>query len=177
MGGTETVVNCRGVRYVSVRGVFPLREQADKIMAAQNDPLPLDPRNLVWFKDFELQRQKAKPGPNPWSDDEQDWQTVDRTPSIEVLTEAADYADDVVDISETHYVFTMPLPMRLTGRWTPYFVGHPKLKTLTEKELEFPPDPERATRADQKGSQAGGGPVGWPRRICPNHPRHGRHSK
>ncbi len=135
--GTETIVNCRGVRYVAVRGVFPLREQADKIMNAQHNPLPLNPRNLVWFKDFELQRQKAKPGPSAWSDDDKDWQTVDPTLSFEVLTEAADYADDVVDINETHYVFTMPLPMRLTGRWTPYFVGHPKIKTLTEKEKEF----------------------------------------
>ena len=137
MGETGTVVNSRGVRFISVRGLYPLREQAQKIVDARHDPRPINPRSLVYFKDFELQRQKAKPGPKPWSDDDKDWKTVDRTPAVETLTEAANYAEDVVDINDTHYVFTMPLPMRLTGRWTPYFVGHPKIKTLSEREMEL----------------------------------------
>ncbi len=136
-GETGVVVNSRGVRFISVRGVYPLREQAKKILEARHDPRPINPRSLVLFKDFELQRQQAKPGPNPWSDDDKDWKSVDRTAMEEILTKAANYSEDVVDINDTDWVFTMPLPMRLTGRWIPYFVGHPKIKTLTEREIEI----------------------------------------
>lgn len=134
-GGTGVTINMRGVRFIAVRGLFPFREQVEKITDARNDPRFRNPYRLCDILDFEIQRQEAMPGPNPWSEDDQDWTTLDYTIGLELLAETANYADDVVE--DTHWVITSPLPMRLTGSWLPWFVGHPKIRTLSERQIQL----------------------------------------
>ena len=141
MGGMSpgAQINARGVRFMAIRGVFPFRQQVDKVMKARNNPTMQDSeaRRLVNFANFVIQRQKAKPGRNPWSDKDEDWTTLDQKVALDVLAETINYAEDVVDPTSRHFVITSPLPARLVGEWTSPFVGHPKIRTLTEQQLEI----------------------------------------
>lgn len=139
MGETGVEINARGVRYNAVRGIYPFRRQLEAIMKARHDPTLSNFRRYVNLMDFEIQRQTAKPGPNPWSDKDADWDTLDQSIAIDLLEEANNYAEYVVDYSHIHYVITSPLPARLVGTWHPYFIGHDKdkIKTYTARQLEL----------------------------------------
>ncbi|MCA9067684.1 MAG: hypothetical protein KDA84_02090, partial [Planctomycetaceae bacterium] len=138
-GETGVQVNARGVRYNAVRGVFPFRKQADAIMKARHDLSITNIYRLVNIMDFEIQRQTAKPGPTPWSDKDADWETLDQSVAKDLLAEASNYAEYVVDYSHIHQVITSPLPARLVGNWHPYFIGHDKdkIKTYDQRQLEL----------------------------------------
>ncbi len=138
-GGTMGAqINARGVRYIAVRGVFPFREQAEKIMKARHNPMENNPRDLLQIDNFEIQRQKAKPGPNPWSNADEDWTKLDVNVGLELLREAADYAEEIVDYNNTWYTITSPLPKRLVGYWTNPYVGHPpQIKTMNQAQMEL----------------------------------------
>ncbi len=142
MGGfySGPQINARGVRFISVRGIFPYRDQLQKVMDARHDVTPpRDPRQLVDIASVEIQRQRAKPGPNPWSDNDDDWVTLDPKIALDLLAETMNYAPDIIDPAHHHWVMTMPLPARLVGSWTPNLVSHPdnSIKTLTERQLEL----------------------------------------
>jgi hypothetical protein len=122
-------INARGQRAIVVRGVFPLRKQAQKIMDAKHDPTLKDARSLVDIANFEIQRQKAMPGPDPWNEEKNPWQTLDQSVGLKVLSEVMNYAEEIVDYSNTFWTITSPLPGRLVGDWSSYIVGHPKIKT------------------------------------------------
>lgn len=136
---TGADINARGVRYVAVRGLYPLRKQVQAIVNARHDVAAINPRRYVNIMNFEIQRQTAKPGPNPWSDKDSDWETLDKNIALDLLAEASNYAENVVDYSHLHYVITSPLPARLVGKWHPYFIGHDKdkIKTYTDRQLEL----------------------------------------
>lgn len=138
-GMGRTGVNGRGVRYVAVRGVFPWKEQLDKIAKALN--LQVTPnvsnRNLIQFMEFELQRQSAPSSAGPWSDRDEDWQPVDREVAMDVLREVTAFEPDIVNAGVIDQVFTMPLPRRVVGYWDTA-ATHPRIKNfeLSQDEVD-----------------------------------------
>ena len=101
----------RGYHFVSVRAVFPLREQIQKFADAIHRPYT-EAAALFEILDFELQRQVQR-GNGEWSD----WQSVDIQEALDVLDKAALTDPEVVNSMITNAVITMPLPSRITGMW------------------------------------------------------------
>ena len=126
----------RGVRYVAVRGVLPYRVQLEKLSRALNLDTKAEARDALSYVNFELQRQRAIPGPNPWPEGEDGWESVDSQVAIDLLTnEAANWDAELVAPESTDAVFTMPLPTRIEGPWTPEEASHPRLERLTAEEI------------------------------------------
>lgn len=126
----------RGVRFVSVRGVFPMYEQLKKMQRALRLESLEQTAQMVDFVDFKVQRQRAVIGSDPWTGP---WEDLDLQPAKDMLTnEAEDFDIDVVATEVTNYVFTMPLPKRVVGFWQPQQVSHPRLTEylLTEEKMQ-----------------------------------------
>ncbi|MBC8115046.1 MAG: hypothetical protein H7062_11745, partial [Candidatus Saccharimonas sp.] len=79
MGGAPSGVAARGVRYVAVRGVFPLQQQMARYANALN-VMPSEASNLFELLDFVLERQAAVAGSNPW---DSKWETVNVESALE----------------------------------------------------------------------------------------------
>jgi hypothetical protein len=127
----------RGVRYVAVRGVLPYRVQLEKLSRALNLDTKAEARDALNYVDFEIERQRAIPGPNPWPEGEGAWEAVDTQVAVDLLTnEAANWDAELVAPESTDAVFTMPLPTRIEGPWTPEEASHPRLERLTAEEIE-----------------------------------------
>lgn len=129
MGGRQ--INGKGLRFVAIRGIFPMKEQIEKISKALNEPVFSKAAQYVNFLDFELQRQRAVKGPDPWSSE---WETVDIQHAIDIL-EQVEFDAEVVSHEVIDQVFTMPLPLRVAGFWGSLGT-HPKIKELTEAQIE-----------------------------------------
>ncbi len=125
-------VNARGLRYIAVRGVFPMKEQTDQLARAMNESVPARAGQLIEFLDFVLERQTAVAGPDPWSGK---WEKVDMQVALDILRKVDDFDIDKVDTSLTDAVFTAPLPLRVAGFWGSH-ATHPRIKTLTAEQAE-----------------------------------------
>jgi len=124
-------VKARGVRFVAVRGVFPMRKQVDNYKKALH-LMQADAANKVVIYNFILERQTALPGADPWKDSE--WKTVDISRAEEVLVECTSVGDeDPVPMALQDNVITMGLPLRLVGRWGE-LATHPAIKDLELKD-------------------------------------------
>jgi len=143
LGGATPVVkkpklNSRGFRFVSVRGVYPLREQVTELIHALGDPGfdRKQAQDMIRLReDFKLERQTEKPGPNPWSGP---WEPVDKEPVVELLkNEITGYAPEVVADGIIDTTICMPFPQRLVGSWG-QMATHPKIKNfvLSDEEIE-----------------------------------------
>ncbi len=106
----------RGYHVVAVRGIFPLREQvAELVRAMGNGISPHDAQELIQMHDFKLERQTAKPGPDPWSGP---WEPVDREATFEMFrNDIYSFAPEPVADSIIDNHICMPLPIRLIGEW------------------------------------------------------------
>lgn len=116
-------VRADGIRLVSVRGIVPLVQQIERVASALN----LTRREaavLVDYWDFRLER-RSKPigGKLAWSG----WQQVDIRTAEEVLRDAASWDPELIELSLTDPVLTMPLPTRVLYYWMKDEVSHPKL--------------------------------------------------
>lgn len=133
--GGLMVQNGRGERYVSVRGVFPIKKQANENRSALALPNTIPASRLVDLMDFELQRKTAVGGPNPWSGE---WQSVDLETAEDILQQTSSFETDVVPNGITDPTVVMPLPARLTGIWKKK-VSHPRVENfeLSEEEREL----------------------------------------
>ncbi len=137
MGMTGPAREGRGLRFISVRGVFDLATQQDKLERSLGDAYSLQNMQtgkILEFLDFELERKKAVPGNDPWAGP---WESVDIQVAIDTLNESSDFDPEVVNTSITDRVFTMPLPSRIAGFW--YKVAtHPRVEnfTLSQEEIE-----------------------------------------
>ncbi len=109
-------LNGQGYFFTSIRAVFPLRDQISKIADATNLSYH-QAAALFEIKDFELQRQMAQKGPNPWPEGEEGWEKVDIQVALDVLNSVSDFEADVVNSVVTNSVITMPLPARISGMW------------------------------------------------------------
>jgi hypothetical protein len=113
-GSSGGPVEAISKRYVAVRGVFPIKDQEKALAEARGAQSTAEVAGLIDFTDFELQRQKALPGDDPWAGE---WEKVDYQVANDVLDEVAQFAFDEVDPGVTNSVFTMPLPARVAGVW------------------------------------------------------------
>ncbi len=121
--------NAQGYRFAAVRAVFPMKEQLAAIRTAMRLESPEQALEFVRFQDFELERQTAVAGPNPWAGK---WEKIDIETALRVLSKAQfDY--DVVDQRYRDAVFTMPLPLRVTSDWK-RLASHPQIKRLLTDE-------------------------------------------
>jgi len=129
------VQNGRGERYVSVRGVFPLKKQANENRSALALPNTIPANRLVELMDFQLERKTATGGPNPWSGE---WQPVDMDTAEDILQQTSSFETDVVPNGITDPTVVMPLPARLTGIWKKK-ASHPRVENfeLSEEEREL----------------------------------------
>jgi hypothetical protein len=132
VAGLGSNIEVEGVRFVAVRGVLRLREQIQKIIAALGDPEAAAGReqDLVNIISFELQRQTAQAGPDPWTGT---WETISVDKAKDVLSRAADWDQEVVLASITDPVITCPLPLRVMGLWGDE-ASHPSVKQFALSE-------------------------------------------
>lgn len=124
MQGGADYQESRCMRFVSVRGIVPLRRQVLKVASALSESSPSRVAGLVEYWDFRLER-RSKParGAQNWSD----WEEVDVRTAREVLERAAGWDPELVDIAVTDPVFTMQLPTRVVYEWSRAEVSHPKV--------------------------------------------------
>lgn len=113
-GAVGPKIEGRGFRFVSVRGVYPWREQIENIARAFHQTY-VSVQNKLQIVDFEIQRQKAVAGQDPWSGE---WMTLDLDVPLSVLEQVSDFDEDVVQTNVTDPVITMPLPRRVRSSWT-----------------------------------------------------------
>lgn len=130
-GGMAAKVFGKGLRYTAIRGVFPLKQQTEKIAKALNISVQSRATAYIEFLDFVLERQTAVAGPDPWAGS---WDQVDIQAAVDLLKNV-NYEPDVVEASYTDAVFTMPLPARVAGAWGKK-ATHPLIKELSEEEIE-----------------------------------------
>jgi len=141
-GGASSNVVARGVRYVAVRGVFPLRQQLEKYKNALN-VTSADASTMFELLDFVLERQAAVAGSDPWKDAK--WETVNIESAVDVLREASDFELDPVQTGVTDSVITMSLPHRLLEFWGDH-ATHPNVRDFQLKPEEM----ERELKLQEK---------------------------
>ncbi|QDU36178.1 hypothetical protein Mal4_04620 [Maioricimonas rarisocia] len=132
MGGAAgPKLDGKGYPYVSVRAVFPYREQIRKYADAIHRP-PFEAASKFEILDFELQRQ-TKLDDGSWSE----WADVDIQVAKDILASAAGYDPEVVASTVTDSAMTMPLPARITGVWRK-LATHPAIEKfeLTEEQIQ-----------------------------------------
>jgi len=133
-GGLPAGQTGRGFHYISVRAVFPLREQIYKIAEATNVQPTQGGMNLE-ILDYQIERQTKQESGDPWGGP---WDPVDINTSTDVLTKmSVGLEPDVVYTSLTDPAMTMPLPARVSGQWMKD-VTHPRIEkfTLTPEQIQ-----------------------------------------
>lgn len=128
-------VKALGVRFIAVRGVFPLAKQIENYKNALKTSHQ-DAQAKFEILDFVLERQKAVAGPDPWDENLSPWKVVDTEISKELLNDCSDFdTNDPVPVALRDAVITSPLPLRLIGAWTKTeYATHPKIKDLELKD-------------------------------------------
>ncbi len=124
----------RGFHYVSVRAVFPIREQLYKVAEATNLS-EQQARMALEILDYQVERQTMQESGDPWGGP---WQPVDINVSTDVLTKmAVGLEPDIVYPQMTDPAMTMPLPTRVSGQWMKD-VTHPRIEkfTLTPEQIQ-----------------------------------------
>jgi hypothetical protein len=131
-GGMQSNLRGKGYPFVSVRGVFPFKDQVRKFTDAIKRPYAEALRSFDII-DFQLERQELYAG--QWGD----WQPVDLQVFNDVILSASGIAPDVVQAAVTDSAITCPLPMRLTGVWGQQTATHPRLVNfeLTGRALDY----------------------------------------
>lgn len=119
MGGQDA----RGYRFVSIRGIVPLYRQIERVALALN----ISHRQasaLVDYWDFRLERRSRPTGDNvAWSK----WEQVDIRTAEDIMQQAAGWDPELIELSLTDPVLTMPLPTRVLYVWDKSIVSHPKV--------------------------------------------------
>lgn len=144
-GAVARNVEARGTRFAAIRGIFQMKQQVEKVKRALRLDSAQEAYAQVRFWDFELQRQTAVAGADPWAND---WEDVDIDVAVKLL-ERIEFDVDVVDDQYRDAVFTMPLPYRVTGSWSTaagpngILASHPQIKRLLSAKEQV----EQETRA------------------------------
>lgn len=125
-GGTA-----RGVRFIVVRAIVPIKEQIERAMKALNMSYA-DASAAIEYTDFILQRQVAVAGLDPWSGP---WEDVDAERSKEILRDSDSDDADPVPTDLQDVVITSPLPKRLLRYWGDA-ATHPSIKHFQPTDAE-----------------------------------------
>jgi len=151
------VINARGTRFVAVRSVFPLGDQLDELVKAMHEQ-KTKAAELIDFTDFEVERQIALPGDQPWSGK---WEKVDFQATLDLL-DRVEFDLELVDLAYTDAVFTMPLPHRAIGSWKKY-ASHPLIKAMSDEQVQMQADLAKrmAEEAEKKTKEEPGKKKGF----------------
>ncbi len=114
----------QGRFFVSVRGVWPIKLQQEKIRSALHLPSTTAALDFLEILDFELERQQASEGEDPWT---KPWEKLNILYAKQILDEVDGFDDEPSDMSVFDTVITMPLPMRMFGVWRDHAL-HPRIK-------------------------------------------------
>ena len=185
----ESNARGKGVKMVAVRGVFPFHRQIKELATSLNLSFA-EAKPRLEFLNIEIQRQRAAPGPNPWTED---WEFVDREAAEELLAEDATIstgqAFEVVSPSLTDPSLTMPLLTRAFGSWAEKpEATHPRLKefdldkespelrrkieellrqqTVEQEEIERAAGPQRTTFGPKRRAASGYDEYGYDPRAA-----------
>lgn len=131
--GVPVSITADGYHYVSVRAVFPIKDQIRQYAEAIHRPF-VDAARAFDIIDFQLERQELD---SPWDTRWSDWSPVDRAAAEQVLTSSDGFDPEGIAGTVTNSVMTMPLPRRVFGQWFSD-VTHPALEQfrLSEKEVQ-----------------------------------------
>lgn len=134
-GSTSSGEKARGMRFVVVTGVVDVQKQYGMLMNSLHVGSKPEAAAELEYLDFKIQRQRAVPGPSPWTGD---WVDVAKENSIDILlNETSDFDPEIVPTANTEQVITSPLPRRVDDEWNPTLVAHPRVPTLSEEEQEL----------------------------------------
>ena len=150
----------RGVKFVAVRGIVPFQRQIGELERALHIPAEEAYAKLEYL-DFEIQRQRATAGADPWSGE---WETVDQQAALKMIADSYGIDVDTVSFGVTDAVFTMPLPRRAMGVWGPE-ATHPKIAnfaTLDERGQKMQEDLQNQLIAAEEAKQKAGKTPGQP---------------
>lgn len=123
----------RGFHYVSVRAIFPIRDQLSHVATATNLPQGIAAQ-VFEILDYEIERQTLQPATDTWSE----WEPVDISVTQDVLEKISIGPEaDVVASQVTDPAMTMPLPARISGLWR-NDATHPRISkfTLTTEQIQ-----------------------------------------
>lgn len=121
--GTPTA-QAKGRFYVAVRGVWPIKQQLDQIKRALHLPTEAAAMEYLDINDFELERQVATAGDDPWKGN---WEKLNISVAEQILEETDGFDDEPTSMQVFDTVITMPLPMRMFGLWKDH-ATHPRIK-------------------------------------------------
>ena len=137
-GAGGPVREAEGHYLVSVRAVFPLKEQIRRYQEAIHAKT-VDIASLSFeVIDFNLEKQEQIGTEDQWTP----WEPVDIKAATDVLDRAMGADPDVVSGTVTNHVMTMPLPPRIFGLWKK-LASHPRIEKFelndeqTQQEIEF----------------------------------------
>ncbi|MBC8291065.1 MAG: hypothetical protein H8E37_12185, partial [Planctomycetes bacterium] len=171
-GQTQKRGKAKGTRFAAIRAVFPLKKQVEELKRAMNLDSPGEAYQELIFWDFELERQTAVAGPDPWKEP---WEKVDIKYALDLLSQT-DFDVDVVDERFREAIFTMPLPFRVTGNWGSgpggitngrLLASHPRIKQVLTTEQREETEKRNAaliaaakrSETKSRGARGGFGPV------------------
>ncbi|SFJ46542.1 hypothetical protein [Planctomicrobium piriforme] len=140
-------LNGQGYHFVSVRAVFPLRDQITKYAEAIHKSYHYA-ASVFDILDFELERQIAQPGKDPWTGS---WEKVDLQAARDILDKAASFDADVVSSTITNAVITMPLPLRISGEWRKQ-ATHPQIEKFELSDSEIATEAEMQRKLLQEAA-------------------------
>ncbi len=120
--------------FVAVRGVWPVNAQLDKFIKALHLSSRAEAERYLDIIDFELERQVAAAGDDPWS---KPWEKLDAQRAVTILDEADGFDLDPVDMQIVDVSITMSLPRRILGEWKSV-ATHPRITNfvLSDEEIE-----------------------------------------
>jgi hypothetical protein len=124
----------RGFHYVSVRAIFPIRDQLGRVAQATNLS-PAMAAQVFEVLDYEIERQTMRITGDPWGGE---WEPVDLSVTRDVLEKISiGMEPDVVASQVTDPAITMPLPARISGLWR-RDATHPRITkfTLTPEQIQ-----------------------------------------
>lgn len=156
MSGMTAGINREGhgYKFVSVRAVFPLKQQVREYQLAMHAKMYEIAAQSFEVINFNIERQEQAGAGDEWSD----WQAVDTQSAIDVLKQSLDPEPDIVSGAVTNNVMTMPLPPRIYGSWRKY-VSHPRIDSFTlsdediQREVEFQSKLLEMTKESQKAAE------------------------
>ena len=128
---SQRVGTAQGYNFVSIRGLVMLKNQAEQFQRALNLDTLSEALGRLEILDFELERQTAVSGSNPWNGD---WKKINLMAARDIVL-SVEWEADVVSADLTDQVVSMPLPRREAGEWD-WFGTHPRLRLLSSEARE-----------------------------------------
>ena len=152
--GSYAAVKSKGVRFVSVRGVFPIKKQLEEYERALNllkGYYAGDPRQIVQIFGFTVERQVSADGGATWTK----WEEVDKDRNFKQLTEL-NWETDIVAPGVRHPEITAPLLERLYREWGDE-ATHPRIANYklskAAREAQKKLDEEMAKRKESEAAK------------------------